>query len=58
MKDLQLLVYFVLKQMKQDIANGDTDAIVEMLVCVPRQNLIGYLPEETQVLFNNQVESK
>ena len=46
MSDLQILIEAVVRQMKQDIAKGDVTAIEEMLMCVPMDNLMGYLPED------------
>ena len=36
----------VLEKIQEDIANGDLTAIDELLQFIPRENLIGYLPEE------------
>jgi len=46
MSDLQILIEAVVRQMKQDIAKGDVTAIEELLMRVPMDILMGYLPEE------------
>lgn len=46
MSDLQILIEAVVRQMKQDIAKGDVTAIEELLMRVPMDNLMGYLPED------------
>jgi hypothetical protein len=40
------LIERVLEQIKADLFNDDVEAIEELLSFVPRENLIGYLPEE------------
>ena len=40
------LVDSVIDQIKEDINGGDLTAIDELLRFVPKENLIGYLPEE------------
>lgn len=52
MSDLQILIEAVVKQMQQDIAKGDVTAIEELLMCVPMDNLKGYLPEEDAENFD------
>jgi len=44
--DLQILIEAVVRQMKQDITKGDVTAIEELLMRVPMDILMGYLPEE------------
>ncbi len=44
--DTQELVDLVIAEIKRDIRKGDTTAVDELLKFVPRENLIGYLPEE------------
>lgn len=46
MSDLQILIEAVVRQMKQDIAKGDVTAIEELLMRVPMDILMGYLPKE------------
>ena len=40
------LIDKVIEQIKDDFEIGDYTAIVELLMAVPRTNLIAYLPEE------------
>lgn len=40
------LIDKVIQQIKDDFEIGDYTAIVELLMAVPRTNLIAYLPEE------------
>jgi hypothetical protein len=40
------LVERVVEQIKEDIKNGDVTALEELLSFTPKENLIGYLPEE------------
>ena len=47
MSDLQILIGLVIEHIKQDIEAGDVTAIEELLVRVPMDALVGYLPEET-----------
>ena len=42
----EMLIDAVLTQMQDDIASGDFTAIAELLTFVPKENLIGYLPEK------------
>lgn len=41
----QDLIDLVLNQLAQDIENKDFTAIEELLMAVPEENLIAYLPE-------------
>ena len=45
-EDMDNLVDSVIDQIKEDINGGDLTAIDELLRFVPKENLIGYLPEE------------
>jgi hypothetical protein len=40
------LIDSVIEQIKEDIKDGDLTAIDELLRFVPKENLIGYLPED------------
>lgn len=44
-EDMDNLVDSVIDQIKEDINGGDLTAIDELLRFVPKENLIGYLPE-------------
>ena len=44
--DTQELVDLVIAAIKRDIRAGDLTALEELLKFLPRENLIGYLPEE------------
>ncbi len=44
--DKDLLVATVINQVKQDLHQGDTTVLDELLRLVPRPNLIESLPEE------------
>ena len=50
----QVLIDRVLEQIKSDIAMGDLTSLDELLTFVPRENLIGYLPEEEWERFENE----
>ena len=41
------LIDAVLTQILKDVHDGDLTAIEELLTFVPIENLIGYIPEET-----------
>jgi len=43
---MSLLINRVLEQIKADLSMGDLTALDELLTFVPKENLIGYLPEE------------
>jgi hypothetical protein len=45
--DRSELIDKVLEQMREDLINHDLTAIEELLKFVPMENLIGYLPEES-----------
>jgi len=45
-EDMDNLINAVISQMQDDIASGDWTAISELLTFVPKENLIGYLPEK------------
>jgi len=42
----QELIERVVEQVKQDIANGEIEAVEELLNFCPTKFLVGYLPEE------------
>ena len=48
------LIERVLEQIKSDLSMGDLTAIEELLSFVPRENLIGYLPEEEWEQYENE----
>ena len=48
------LIERVLEQIKSDLFNGDVEAIEELLSFVPKENLIGYLPEEEWERYENE----
>jgi hypothetical protein len=43
---MEELIDQVLEQIQKDINDGDLTAIAELLTFVPKENLIGYLPEK------------
>lgn len=45
-EDMDNLIDSVIEQIKEDIKDGDLTAIDELLRFVPKENLIGYLPEK------------
>ncbi len=45
-EDMENLIDTVISQIQDDIASGDLTAIAELLTFVPKENLIGYLPEK------------
>ena len=52
----QLLIERVLEQIKADLSMGDVTAIEELLSFVPKENLIGYLPEEEWERYENDYQ--
>ena len=50
---MQLLIDRVIERIKEDIASGDVTALDELLAFVPKENLIGFLPEEEWERFEN-----
>ena len=50
---MSLLIERVLEQIKADLSMGDVTAIEELLSFVPKENLIGYLPEEEWERYEN-----
>lgn len=44
----------VVEQIKSDLSNGWEESIEELLSFVPRENLIGYLPEEEWEQYENE----
>jgi DNA-directed RNA polymerase subunit RPC12/RpoP len=52
----QLLIERVLEQIKSDLAMGYVEAIEELLSFVPKENLIGFLPEEEWERFENDYQ--
>lgn len=53
---MSLLIERVLEQIKADLSMGDVTAIEELLTFVPKENLIGYLPEEEWERFENDYQ--
>ncbi len=51
---MSLLINRVLEQVKADLSIGDLTALDELLTFVPRENLIGYLPEEEWEKYENE----
>jgi hypothetical protein len=51
---MSLLINRVLEQVKADLSMGDLTAIEELLTFVPKENLIGYLPEEEWSKYENE----
>lgn len=51
---MSLLIERVLEQIKADLSMGDVTAIEELLSFVPKENLIGYLPEEEWERYENE----
>jgi hypothetical protein len=48
------LIERVVEQIKSDLAIGDVEAIEELLSFVPKENLLGYLPEEEWEKYENE----
>lgn len=48
------LIDRVIEEIKRDFAMGDLTALDELLSFVPRENLIGYLPEEEWEQYENE----
>jgi hypothetical protein len=53
---MSLLIERVLELIKADLSMGDVTAIEELLSFVPKENLIGYLPEEEWERFENDYQ--
>ena len=53
---MSLLINRVLEQVKADLSMGDLTAIEELLTFVPKENLIGYLPEEEWEKYENDYQ--
>ena len=53
---MSLLIERVLEQIKADLFMGDVTAIEELLSFVPKENLIGYLPEEEWERYENDYQ--
>ena len=47
------LIDRVIEEIRKDFAMGDLTALDELLTFVPRENLIGYLPEEEWDKYEN-----
>lgn len=54
-KTKQELIERVVEQVKEDLYDGYSEAIEELLSFCPIENLIGYLPEEEWKPFNHLV---
>ena len=48
------LIERVVEQIKSDLSIGDVEALEELLSFVPRENLLGYLPEEEWDKYENE----
>ena len=48
------LIERVVEQIKSDLLNGDVEALEELLTFTPRENLLGYLPEEEWEKYENE----
>lgn len=48
------LIERVVEQIKSDLSNGWEESIEELLSFVPRENLIGFLPEEEWDKYENE----
>jgi len=49
------LIDRVLVEIQRDFAMGDLTSLDELLTFVPRENLIGYLPEEEWEKYENDL---
>ena len=50
----QVLIDRVLVEIQRDLTMGDLTSLDELLTFVPKENLIGYLPEEEWERFENE----
>jgi hypothetical protein len=48
------LIERVVELIKKDINDGDVTALEELLSFIPKENLLGYLPEEEQGKYENE----
>jgi hypothetical protein len=51
---MSLLIDRVIEQIKADLSMGDVTALEELLTFVPKENLLGYLPEEEWEQYENE----
>lgn len=51
---MSLLINRVLEQIKADLSTDDLTAIEALLSFVPKENLLGFLPEEEWERFENE----
>lgn len=52
----QLLIDRVIEEISKDFAMGDLTALDELLSYIPKEKLIGYLPEEEWTRFENDYQ--
>lgn len=52
----QLLIDRVIEEIQKDFAMGDLTALDELLSFIPKEKLIGYLPEEEWTRFENEYQ--
>ena len=50
----QSLINRVIEQIKTDLAYGELEAVEELLSFIPKENLIGFLPEEEWEKYENE----
>lgn len=48
------LIERVVEQIKSDLLSGDVESLEELLSFVPKENLLGYLPEEEWEKYENE----
>ncbi len=50
----QSLIDRVIEQIRTDLAYGELEAVEELLSFIPKENLIGFLPEEEWEKYENE----
>jgi hypothetical protein len=52
----QSLINRVIEQIKTDLAYGELEAVEELLSFIPKENLVGFLPEEEWEQYENDYQ--
>ena len=52
----QSLINRVIEQIKTDLAYGELEAVEELLSFIPKENLVGFLPEEEWEKYENDYQ--
>ncbi len=52
----QSLINRVIEQIRTDLAYGELEAVEELLSFIPKENLVGFLPEEEWEQYENDYQ--